>query len=380
MTNNLAQQATDPAINTSGIPAAYSLMGRSINGWKVVSPLTWGLDPVGGVPVLDGYGTGGNFSAGYHVERDGKKAFLKAIDLSPIRREPDVIRAMKRITDSVNFEREIHQICSDNRMDKVILAIDSGEISLGPNIQDRVPYIILELADGDVRRNLRKINACHQLSWKLRALHHTATGLGQLHAKQIAHQDLKPSNVMHFADQAAFKIGDFGRSAKQGSAPPHEELGVAGDLTYAPPELLYGQIDPNWVTRRIGCDLYLLGSLIVFFFLGQGTTPLIMDKLDWVHKPVAQRGQWGGIYKDVLPYVRNAFTIVLQEVALEIPDDLREDITNAIAQLCDPDPSLRGHPRSRAQTGGNPYELSRYISLFDRLAQKAEILARRSPQ
>ena len=54
-----------------------------------------------------------------------------------------------------------------------------------------MPYIILELADGDVRHRLRKVD--RQTAWALRALHHTATGLMQLHSQRIAHQDLRPS-------------------------------------------------------------------------------------------------------------------------------------------------------------------------------------------
>ena len=77
-----------------------------------------------------------------------------------------------------------------------------------------------------------------------RSLHHIAVGLQQIHGQGIAHQDLKPSNVLVFNGNNS-KIGDFGRSAYKGHIPPHENNNVAGDLTYAPPELLYGYVDPD---------------------------------------------------------------------------------------------------------------------------------------
>jgi serine/threonine protein kinase len=36
------------------------------------------------------------------------------------------------------------------------------------------------------------------LAYRMRVLHNTAKGLNQLHVSQIAHQDIKPSNVVTF--------------------------------------------------------------------------------------------------------------------------------------------------------------------------------------
>jgi hypothetical protein len=58
--------------------------------------------------------------------------------------------------------------------------------------------------------------------------------------------------------------------------------------------------------------------------------------------------------------------------ARAVPDRLRDELVSVVSQLCEPDPSLRGHPASR-QTPANQYSLERYISIFDRLAYTAEI-------
>jgi hypothetical protein len=58
----------------------------------------------------------------------------------------------------------------------------------------------------------------------------------------------------------------------RGRSSPYEELDVAGDHAYAPPETP----PQDWNTRRLGCDLYHLGSLVSFFFAGVGTTALLL--------------------------------------------------------------------------------------------------------
>jgi serine/threonine protein kinase len=60
-----------------------------------------------------------------------------------------------------------------------------------------------------------------------------ATGLHELHSQRIAHQDLKPSNVLVFSQREA-KNADLGRATLRGQVGPFDEFPVAGDLSYAP--------------------------------------------------------------------------------------------------------------------------------------------------
>ena len=43
-----------------------------------------------------------------------------------------------------------------------------------------------------------------------------------------------------------------------------------------------------------------------------------------------------------------------------------------LQQLCEPDPTRRGHPLER-KTGGNSFSLERYVARFDFLANRAEL-------
>ncbi|EKF20584.1 protein kinase family protein [Nitratireductor pacificus pht-3B] len=346
------------------------------NDWQVVSPLNWELDANTGLPLGDGYGSGGNFGIPYVVQRKERKAFLKAITLHRLKGRGDIIQAMREVTDVVEFEREIHRVCADHRMDRVVQAVDGGQVSLGQNIEDQVPYIIMELADGDVRRRLRKIEEAQIIAWKMRAMHHAAVGLSQLHGQRIAHQDLKPSNLMSFDAESGFKLGDFGRSVRQGVAAPHEDFNHAGDPSYAPPELMYGELDPDWVRRRVGCDIYMLGGLLSWAFLGEAATPLLVQRLAPTHRPLVARGQWVGTYRDVLPFVRSSFTDLVSDFETAVPEWLREKLVPAFVQLTEPDPQLRGHPLERKSKHGSQFSLTRYISLFNTLAATAKLNAK----
>jgi len=334
---------------------AKQLQGMTLDGgWNVVGP----------VPRATG-GTGGTFSEGYIVESpQGNRAFLKALDYSRALTAPDPAKALHVLVEAYNFERRILEKCRDRRLDRVVLAITDGTVRVNG---EPVQYLIMELADGDARSQANTLRR-FDLAWSLRALHHVATGLLQLHGQDIAHQDVKPSNVLAFDGGRVSKVGDVGRAAYRGHLPPHEPLDIAGDPAYAPPELLYGHIDPDWNRRRLGCDAYLFGSMVVFFFLGLGTTALLRQELHSGHV----WGTWQGTFPDVLPYVRDAFGRVVQTFMAGVEGSVREDLGIVVRELCEPDPALRGHPRNRIGPG-NPYSLERYVAKFDLLARRAEL-------
>lgn len=338
--------------------AAELLEGRTLDGgWTVLRKLE-------APPAA----TGGHFSTGYIVETEtGRQGYLKALDWErAMNSDADPVSEVRRMTNAFYFERTVLETCRERRMDRVVLAIDHGRTRVTqPQGSTVVPYLIFELADADVRSAVAE-GRLSELFWILETLHHIATGLQQLHSATIAHQDLKPSNVLVFDRSNERKLADLGRAAYKGHSPPHDSLRVAGDKTYAPLELLYGQIDPDWTVRRYGCDAYLLGSMAVFLFLGQGTTPLVISELNEAHRP----GRWPSSFGSVLPYVRDAFGRVIRKLEKEVPEALRPEFIPLVRHLCDPDPRLRGHPKDRAGRG-NQYSLRRFVTAFDLMAKRA---------
>lgn len=335
------------------------------NGWTVRKPLA----------LPDGH-TGGFFSFGYLVEhQDGRRGYLKALDFfEPLYFASDPALELRDLTQAFVWERDLHERCEERNLSRVVRAVDHGAVRVDgfdDRILSTVQYLIFELAEGDVRSKLVELEEMG-LEWALRCLHHAASGLNQLHSLGVAHQDLKPSNILLFEGGRSSKVGDLGRSTHEDVPSPHESAVVAGALEYAPPELLYRSPPSDWNVRRQGCDAYLLGSMIVFFFTGLSATALLMK-----HVPrELHHVRWGGQYTDVLPHLQQAFGEMLQYIEPNIPDPIRTSTISMIRELCDPDPFKRGDPRNR-RLGRNPYSLERYISRLDLAARRAAISALR---
>jgi len=339
--------------------AAEQLLGKELDGgWKVIEKVNR--------PTAS---TGGHFSVGYIVENASEqKGFLKALDYaSALANYQDPAQKLYELTSAFLFERNLLYKCKDNRLRRVVIAIMDGTIKVDPSPTGTVQYIIFELADCDVRSYM-KFNKNFDLAWTLRSLHHVATGIFELHGRGIAHQDVKASNVLVFRGRES-KVTDLGRAATRDVKSPYEAKIVPGDWSYAPPELLYGGVPLDWNRRRFGCDLYLLGSMVVFFFTGASMTSLILSKLeDFQHYLV-----WRGMFGDILPHLKRAFGLALEEFRQEVDEGFRNDLTTMVRQLCEPDPDLRGHPLNLAALGGNKQSLERYISAFNLLASRAEL-------
>lgn len=356
-TTSLEDEWPEISMNNDA-PAASRLCGMILSeGWKVARA----------IPRTAG-ATGGHFSFGYEVEaEDGtKRAFLKALDYSSALRSPDPAAALNAMTSAFIFERNVLQQCRTRRLDRIVTAMSSGKVIV-PNAPAGgvVEYLIFEAADGDVRKQLTAVQRW-DVSWTLQSLHHIATGLKQLHGEQIAHQDLKPSNVLVFSRES--KIADLGRASCVGQTPPHEQYPVAGDWSYAPPELLYGFVPAEWTVRRLGCDAYLLGSMVVWFFTGLSTTALLMNSLPESYRPRT----WRGTYHEVLPHIRHSFNQALEVFLQQVPDDLRDRLSRIARELCEPNPLERGHAKNRVPIGVQ-FSLERYITDFDLLAKRAAL-------
>jgi serine/threonine protein kinase len=339
--------------------AAHMLEGLTLEGgWRVSGKLE---RPPGS--------TGGQFSVGYIVEKEGTQAYLKALDYSFAFMSGDAAHVLEWMTSAYNFEVAILDRCAEQRMNRVVRALDRGELTVeGAEGVPTVSYLIFELAEGDIRRALDSLGPAFDYAWAFRMLHHASIGLWQLHRSDMAHQDVKPSNILTFG-RGSSKLGDLGRASRRGSNAPHDEYHCAGDPQYAPPELLYGYMASDWSARRQACDLYLLGSLVMFVFSGATTTAAVMAFLDESQHPQ----EWQGSYSEVLPYVRVAFDRAIDEFEQALPEALVPAVVPMVRQLCDPEPARRGHPRTRASRTANPYSLERYVSEFDLLARRAEI-------
>lgn len=318
--------------------------------------------------------TGGNFSLAYvGSDNSGRKGFIKVLNYQRALASLDPPAAMQQMTEAYNFERELVEKCSTGRLNRVVRAYSHGSVYSSAWGFIPVSYIVFELAESDVRKAL-DIAASIDLAAKLRLTHNAASGAAQLHGLGIAHQDIKPSNLLVFTNESAppsnSKLADLGRASDKNIPAWHDQFIIAGDPAYAPPEQLYREQHSSFEKRRLACDVYQVGNLASFILTGIA----LNARLHALLHPAHNWHNWTGAYDEVLPYVQSAHAAAIDEIAVEIDGPLAERLSTLIGRLTDPDIERRGHPGSRR--AGRPYAMDRIVTDLDLLSRRAELLVR----
>ncbi len=343
----------------SGIPSE-SLLGLALDdGWQVVEFIH-----------KDPRSTGGGFSSGYRVQRGSEVAYLKALDFSSAFGAADVPRELQSLTEAFNFERDLLYKCKNRKLDKVVTPISDGSVDAPgfPQYINKVYYIIFELSDGDIRK-IKDTFATLNLAFIYRSLHNVALGLQQLHGSGVAHQDLKPSNVLVFDKDS--KVGDLGRASDLDHPFKYDSYVIPGDRNYAPIEQKYAFHFSNDFTEKFAADFYLLGSLFFFHFTGLSASQSLHNQL------VINQTKLTSDFRADLPEIEHAFADLVADLEKTIRPILKnyescEDTLSLVKWLCNPNPEKRGHPTNITE-GFNKYSLERIISKLDVLAQRAEL-------
>ena len=315
--------------------------------------------------------TGGTFSHSYLARKGKRIGFVKAFDFSrAFQPGADTLSMLRFLTTSYEHERDVLDLCREKKLSHVVVAISSGEVTVPEmsSVEGRVYYLIFEKAEGDIRRQM-DATAASDAAWSMSALRCVCLGMWQVHRQLIAHQDLKPSNVLCYG-VALFKVSDFGRSSRRGHPISHDDASFPGDMTYAPPEALYGYLDPDFVARRVGSDIYMLGNVAAFLFTGVNVIASLFSQLNhqfhWT--------LWSGDYTDVLPYLQEAFSRVLEDVESRLSELVREEVLPVVRDLCTPDLKTRGHPKRIGMF--DQYSLERYVTRLTNSAWRVGVNTR----
>ena len=352
----------------SKVAAAFRLTGTVVGGkWSVVAP----------APRLATQ-TGAFFSVGYIVrDASGKEGFLKALNFEAALRSSDPARVMLAMTEQFTFEVDLLNFCNGRKMSRVVRAVDHGVVSLGSDASEIVQYIVFEPADGDLRKLISGFDEI-DLVWAITIAHQAAVGLAQLHKEGIAHQDLKPSNILSFGGTTDAKIADLGCASKSGSRSPRDGVSIPGAKQYAAPELVWGQIDADWQIRRVAPDLFQLGSLLTFLLCGSSMLSLILSRTPPEFRPRGYGGSFTGGYEEAKDAVLESYADCLDYLKDVVPDgEIFSELLGHIGTLCHPDPSRRGFGGRRWQ-GKVRYSLEPYVSQFALLKLRAERAARQA--
>lgn len=344
--------------------AAFHLEGRILaDGW-VVDEL---------VPLPPDH-TGSAFSVGYKVhDGKGKKGFLKAFDLADALDAPDMTVELQRLTTLYNAERDLLRWCRGKGLSRIISPLADGEVVIEGFSLPRVPYVILEAADDDVRGAVSKGDPADQIS-RLRLAHHAAVAVSQLHWNGMNHRDIKPSNMVVWTGDVSKaggtryegKLSDLGSAYVPGRPSPHDEHSIAGDLSYAAPEQLYHcPLRLSEARHRDAIDVFMLGNLIVYLMTGVTYNQLFYRALD----DTQHWRNWGGDYEDVLPGLVDAHGLALTQFEEVLLPCLRA-VRGIVDTLCHPDPYRRGDDVARRRRQ-NPYNLARFVTRLNLIAERA---------
>lgn len=321
------------------------LEGRTLkSGWTL------------GEQVLPSSGSSGsNFGAGYKATRGGEIAFVKAIDFVGALSAADPLEALGRLSAEATFEKDVLAYCADKGMTKVMRYYGHEYVSADGtnNPMTNVSCLIMEAGEQDLRRlvNGTGLAAC---AWNLQVMQDVSMAVAQLHGGGIAHQDIKPSNVISVSEKASkqaqtMKVADLGRVVRRDRNGPFDTRSWPGDLRYSPPERWYSFVPPNWIDARDASDAYMLGSLMVYLFTGATLQSLVSPLIPEPFKP----GKWsGGFDQDLLPVLVDIHARVLNtHLKPALLPDIADSIMAIAKDLTQPDPLLRGDSKARRQIG-----------------------------
>ena len=356
---------------TLPIDPAMNLVGRVLNDrWQVTNLCS--RDPK--------TATGACFSIPYECEEiaTGKKAFLKLIHIIRTMQLYSAGRnhweTMKVVIDNHAFEVFLIDVCKKQKMSRVAHAVDHGNVTITADTWGDIdfPFIIFDRADGDMNSLLAVEEKVDEL-WKISTLHQVATAVKQLHKGNIAHQDIKRSNVIFFGDDNA-KLTDLGRAVSQEVKSYNEGREIPCEPQNSPPELIYKHVSPDFGARHFATDLYMLGNLAYTLFFNITVTARLVEKLP----PSLHPGRFAGDYRnEILPALHNALGSIVAEIGEEVPKEIRDDFKTVIGLLCNPDPLKRGHPRDHAMAHSSKYSAERFISAFDAIRRKTKTILSR---
>jgi serine/threonine protein kinase len=338
--------------------AAHLMVGLTlVDGWKVIERSELRDDR-----------TSAEFSVGYIVENPaGDRAFCKALDWSSAMDAENVAEALQYLSNAYIFERDLLDRCRTSRMRRVVHAIADGTVSVPNAKPSRVSYLIFDEADGDSRDVMDETDPA-DFAVGLALVRDCAVALGQLHRGKVAHQDVKPANLLGWRQTTGWsaKLADLGRAFCDVIDGPHGDHPCPGDTNWAAPEVLYGWPDDQARSARDRqlADLFSLGSLLCYVLVRLPYGALLEMELEREH----QWGSWQGGYTDARTVLIDAHEHATKRVLEIVHIQIRSDVEELINDMCDPIVDTRGR---LARRGGHQsaFLMERYISRLDRLAK-----------
>ncbi|MEM7196376.1 MAG: protein kinase, partial [Pseudomonadota bacterium] len=308
----------------------------------------------------------GKFGIDHDTEEE---VFIKIIVFGKSNRRlhgEDAVQQIERESRAFNHERELLELCLEHNLRRVARLISAGVVESDDGQPDYA-FMVFEkaMSNGKVENF---VDAANGLGFRLQLLKDVCVGLHQLHQRSIAHQDIKPSNILKVDEKGISrgKITDLGRASRKGTAIDHDLNAFACQPVYAPPDRLYRAPVDDWELKRITGDLYLFGSLIWQYALGTpgSLTSVWMSQLREPLKP----HNFNDTYDQVLPHLIDVFEEIYKAGIAECNTDLERELIDIAKQLTSPDPLKRGAPSFQRRL--DRHSLQPFVSKLDRLLKQ----------
>jgi serine/threonine protein kinase len=231
-------------------------------------------------------------------------------------------------------------------------------------IQLQIPYLVMEWMDVSLAEMLTRRDELewHERLWLVRQV---AKGVHQMHLKEVFHRDLKSDNILvRLGRKSTYivKVADLGRS--RDFRKPQQVVQEAyafgrGHLLHAPPECLWGLATGNSRSAFRRFDLYLLGSVLFELTTGLSITSVVFPKPhDLVmNAQHLSEGERRADYEAAANAVRAQFVPAFTMFESQLPQNIQQEGSRLMRQLCDPRPDRRDYqgnrPRKQYEPGLN---------------------------
>lgn len=154
------------------------------------------------------------------------------------------------------------------------------------------PYLVMELLEGQTVAHQIAARGAMASSKALSIAHRMLRGLIQIHARDILHGDLQPSNVL-VTKHRQVKLIDFGISRRR--TDQSDEDAVRGAPPYVPPEVILG--DP----ADVRSDLYGVGLVLYVMLAGRPAYEQRSNPVQTFHEVLGGRAPKLDAHRPTLP-------------------------------------------------------------------------------
>lgn len=304
-------------------------------------------------------------TASYYATYGEIEGFVKLFDIAPNIDVEERGRAHMVMGSCLKKERTVKEATTRN-LRRLVNLLDSGVHTVTFNLNDMhfnisYDYVVFEKAQADFLQ-LINLSQIVDLSVFFQMIHHTSTGLMELHSLGCVHQNVKPTSIFKYGE-SSYKLGDYKKLyfSDHRDGEFHDYMGQFDSRHFHPIEIEFGHMPPE-VDKRLAHDLYSLGNMVYFYFTNTSITEEYLSAvMDPNNNTIPDFHSSLPIMIEVMDSRLSVLGNALEEFNLVFIDELMV----VLKELIHPDPMKRGSKKA-VNNLRIKYDMQRYVSKFGR--------------